>query len=97
MNASDVFKTDRLVIRFCRSRENRAESDVVRTFALRRARLLQAVCGFADQNFAACFLSHDLDQVIILADVHSFDRHAPRDFSVIVHDQWRGRFRCQFM
>jgi len=39
-----------------------------------------AVCGFSDQNLVMCFLSHDLDRVIILADVRSFDRHARREF-----------------
>ena len=86
MNTSDVFKTNRRVIRFCRSREDRAESDVVRAFAVRGVRLLQTVRGFSDQNGVIYFLSNDFDRIIILADMHSFDWRAPRDFSVIVRD-----------
>jgi hypothetical protein len=65
--------------------------------ALRGARLLQAVRRFSDQNVAGYFSSHNLDRVIILPDMHSFDWHPRRDLGVIVHDQWRARFCCQFM
>src|SRR6266542_2106137 len=47
MNLFNVRKTDRHVLRFCRRRENRTESNVVRAFALRCQRLLKAMRRFS--------------------------------------------------
>src|SRR5437667_5742743 len=44
----DVCEADRRIVRFCGRGEDWAESDVVRAFALRCQRLLQAVRGFSD-------------------------------------------------
>ena len=55
MSPPDVRKADRRIVRFRGRWEYRAESNVVRTFALRCARLLEAVRRFSNQNGASCF------------------------------------------
>src|SRR5207237_9232815 len=50
----DACKTDRHVIRFCRSREDRAESDIICAFALRGLRLLDAMRRLSDQDVPSC-------------------------------------------
>ena len=79
-------QSDRLVIRFRRSGEDWAEADVICAFPLRRDRLLQTVCGFSDEHGPAGFFSCVRDRIVILPDVHAFNRNLRRDFSVIVDD-----------
>ena len=94
MDASNIGEADRRIVRFCGRREDWAESDVIRPFALGPARLLKTVRGFSDQNVTPCFASRELDRIVMLTDVHPFNGHPAGDFGVIIDDQWRGRFRC---
>ncbi len=87
MNAFDTRQSDRLVIRLRWSRENRAKPNVIRAFAFRRNRLLQTVRGFSDENVAAGFFACMRDRIVILSDVHAFNRNLRRNFSMIVNDQ----------
>src|SRR5215831_18396260 len=61
MSWSDVPEADRRIIRFCRRGEDRTESDIIRSFSLRRDCLFEAVRGISNENLAPCFASRDLD------------------------------------
>ena len=91
MHSFYVFQSDRFVVWFRRGGENWAETDVVSTFALGRNRLLEAVCRFSHHHRPSHFLPDDCDSVVILANMHAFDRHMLCDFGVIVHDQGDGK------
>src|ERR1700730_19148535 len=86
MNSFDTRQSDRLVIRFRWSRENRTEPNVIRAFAIRCQRLLEAVRGFSDENMVARFLACVRNRILILPDVNAFNRNLGRDLSVIVND-----------
>jgi len=86
MDPFDTSQSDRLVIGFRWSRENRTEPNVIRAFALRRDRLFQTVSGFSDKNLAAGLLARVRERVVVLAEVNSFHWNFGRNFRVIVHD-----------
>src|SRR2546430_2003817 len=90
-------QSNRLVIWFCWSREDWTEADVIGAFSLRSDRLLQTVRGFSGEHGPAGFFSCVRDRIVILPDVHAFNRNFRRDFSVIVDDQRNSSLESDFV
>src|ERR1700680_631706 len=97
VHAVDLLQTDWLIIGFGGRYKNRAEPDVIRAVALCCERLLKAVRRFSNQqNSARLFAGHS-NRIIILANVHAFERNALGDQRVIVYDQWYLGATCNRM
>jgi len=87
MHAVDLVQTDWLIIGFGGRCKNRTEPDVIGAFALRRECLLKAVCRFPNQQISPRLFPGHGNRIIILANVHTFERNALGDRRVIVYDQ----------
>src|ERR1700686_624603 len=86
MDAVDLLQTDWLIIGFGGGFKNRAESDVIGAFALRCERLLKAVRRFSNQQSSSRLFPGRRNRIIILANVHAFERNTLGDQCVIVYD-----------
>ena len=86
-----------MIIGFSGRCKNRAEPDVIRAFALCCERLLKAVRRFSNQQISSRLFPGHSHRIIILANVHAFERNALGDQRVIVYDQWYLGATCNRM
>ena len=97
MHAFDVAQTYRFVIGLSRRCKDRTEPDVIRAFAPRGDGLLETVRRFSDNQRPPSFFADNCNRIVILTNVHAFHWNSCRDLGVVIHDQRRGRSRCNLV